>query len=129
MSTLYKVLYTLLITSPSFLLKVRNFKDINCRENQNTNSMFNNVFKKNVPFMRKRSKIYQRETGQMTLWRRRIACWIPMATDTHLEYVIFIEFSRQKWLHKRSSVSIPRTLPFWLLKRNMCLLVFECTGG
>jgi hypothetical protein len=33
---------------------------------------------------------------QMTVWRMRIACWIPKAKDTHSEYVILIAFSLQK---------------------------------
>jgi hypothetical protein len=32
---------------------------------------------------------------QMTIWRMRIACWIPKATDTHSEYVILIAFPLQ----------------------------------
>jgi len=31
-----------------------------------------------------------------TVRRMRLACWITKATDTHLEYVIFITFPRQK---------------------------------
>jgi hypothetical protein len=27
---------------------------------------------------------------QIAIWRMRIACWIPKATKTHSEYVIFI---------------------------------------
>jgi len=34
--------------------------------------------------------------SQMTVWRMRIACWIPKATNTHSEYVILIAFPRQK---------------------------------
>jgi hypothetical protein len=34
----------------------------------------------------------------MTIWRMRIACWIPKARYTHLEYVILIAFARQQWL-------------------------------
>ena len=30
--------------------------------------------------------------SQMTTWRMRIACWIPKATDTHSDYVIFMAF-------------------------------------
>ena len=41
---------------------------------------------------------------QMTVWRMRIACWIPKATDTHSEYVIFIPFPLQQWLHERASL-------------------------
>jgi len=38
--------------------------------------------------------------GQATdkIWRMRIACWIPKATNTHLEYVILIALPQQQWL-------------------------------
>jgi len=39
---------------------------------------------------------------QMKIWRMRIACWIPKATDTHLEYVIRIALPLQKYLHERA---------------------------
>ena len=42
---------------------------------------------------------------QMTIWRMRVACWIPNGTNTHSEYVILIVFSLQKWLLERASVS------------------------
>jgi len=41
---------------------------------------------------------------QMTIWRMRIACWIPKATDTHSEYVIIIAFPLQQYLHERASM-------------------------
>ena len=46
------------------------------------------------------------ETGrrQMTVWRMRIACWIPKATNTHSQYVILIAFPLQQWLHERASM-------------------------
>ena len=40
---------------------------------------------------------------QMTIWRMRIACWIPKATNTLSEYVIPIEFSPQQQLQERVS--------------------------
>ena len=39
---------------------------------------------------------------QMTVWRMHIACWIPKATNTHLQYVILIAFPLQNWLHERA---------------------------
>ena len=36
--------------------------------------------------------IAERGRPQMTIWRMRIACWIPKATDAHSEYVILIAF-------------------------------------
>jgi hypothetical protein len=46
----------------------------------------------------------ERRRPQMTIWRMRIACWIPKATVTHSEYVILIVFPLQQWLHERASV-------------------------
>jgi hypothetical protein len=33
-----------------------------------------------------------------------IACWLPRATNTHLEYVILIAFPLQQVLHRRASL-------------------------
>ena len=41
---------------------------------------------------------------QMTIWRMRIACWIPEVTNTHSQYVILIAFPLQQWLQKRASI-------------------------
>ena len=49
---LYEDPYTFLITSRSFLLRMRNVSDKSCRENQNTHFGFSNYFSKIVPFMR-----------------------------------------------------------------------------
>jgi hypothetical protein len=40
----------------------------------------------------------------MTLWRARIGCWAPKATNEHTEYAIHIAFPRQQWLHELASV-------------------------
>jgi len=39
----------------------------------------------------------------MTVWRMLIACRIPKATNTHIEYVILVAFPLQQWLHERAS--------------------------
>jgi hypothetical protein len=41
---------------------------------------------------------------QMTIWRMRIACWIPKTTDTHSDYVILTALPRQQWLDERASM-------------------------
>jgi hypothetical protein len=38
---------------------------------------------------------------QMTIWSMRHACWIRNATNRHLEYVTFIAFPLERWLHER----------------------------
>jgi hypothetical protein len=52
---------------------------------------------------------------QMIIWRTRIACRIPTATNTHSEYVIQIAFPFQKWLNEHASM-----LHYWYAD---CLLV------
>jgi hypothetical protein len=49
-------------------------------------------------------KFVQPVRSQVTIWRMRIACWIPKDTNTHSEYVILIGFVRQQWLHEGSSM-------------------------
>ena len=41
---------------------------------------------------------------QMTVWRMRIVCWIPKATDTHSQYVTPIAFPLRQCLHERASM-------------------------
>ena len=55
-------------------------------------------FSKIVPFMR--------EMGgpQMTIWRMRMACWIPKTKNTSSGYVMLTAFPLQQWLCERSSV-------------------------
>jgi len=52
--------------------------------------------------MQWRGKMLQSRTGNMTIWRKRNACWIPKATNKHSEYIILIGFPQQQWLHKRA---------------------------
>jgi hypothetical protein len=40
---------------------------------------------------------------QIAIRRMRIACWIPKATNTHTEYVIFIVFPLKQWLQEWAS--------------------------
>ena len=46
----------------------------------------------------------ERGRPRITIWRMRISCWIPEVTDTHSEYVTFIAFPLQQWLHERASM-------------------------
>jgi len=48
----------------------------------------------------------------MIIWGMRITCWIPNATNTHLEYVILIAFPLQQRLHARASLLLRSTLSF-----------------
>jgi hypothetical protein len=48
---------------------------------------------------------------RMTIWRMRIGCWIPKATDKLSEYIILIAFPLQQWLHERASILRYSTSP------------------
>jgi len=51
-----------------------------------------------------RKNIVQLVRPQMTVWRMHTACWIPKATSTYSEYVIFIAFPLQQWLNEHVSM-------------------------
>ena len=47
--------------------------------------------------------IVERGRLQVVIWRMRIACLIPNATNTRSEYVVIIAVPLQHWLHERAS--------------------------
>jgi hypothetical protein len=58
--------------------------------------------------------IVQPDRTQITIWRMRIACWIPMATNTHSVCVILIALPLQQWLHEGASM-LRYTYSVWLV--------------
>ena len=38
----------------------------------------------------------------MTIWRMRIASWIPKAANTHTEYVMLMALPPEQWLHEHA---------------------------
>ena len=40
----------------------------------------------------------------MAIWRMRVACWIPKATDIHSEYVTIIAFPLLQYLPELASM-------------------------
>jgi len=62
-------------------------------EKKETHFVPHNFFFENLTIYETRWK-YTVKPGslQMTIWRKRIACWIPKATNTYSEYVIRIAF-------------------------------------
>lgn len=41
-------------------------------------------------------------TDNNIIWRIRIPCWVPKATDPQSEYVILTAILLQQWLHDRT---------------------------
>ena len=70
------------------------------------NGLFPSVFPTKYPVYASPLPHTRRERcrPQMTTWRIRISCWIPKATETHSEYIIFIAFALQRWLRERTSL-------------------------
>ena len=71
----------------------------------------------------------------MTIWRMRIACWIPKATHTHTHThnMELGAFALQQWLHEGASVlrnSAPSVLsafaPAEKKKKSHCVN-YDCT--
>jgi len=84
---------------------MRNVSEESCRENQNTHFVFNNFFFENPTVYEIMWKnIVEPESPQMKIWRMRISCWMPKATNTLSECVIFIAFPLQQWLHERATM-------------------------
>jgi hypothetical protein len=64
--------------------------------------VFSNFILKNVLFMRYFGKILQSWLATDEKSDMRIACWIPVATNAHPQYVLVIAFPLQQWLHERA---------------------------
>jgi hypothetical protein len=48
--------------------------------------------------------VVERDKSQLIILSRRIACWIPKATNTYTQYVISVASQQQQWLHERASM-------------------------
>jgi hypothetical protein len=68
-----------------------------------THFVLNNVFKSRAVYEIIRKNIVQTDRPQTAIWRMRIACRIPKATNTHTQSVLPI-LPVQQWLHERASV-------------------------
>ena len=51
-----------------------------------------------------RKNIVELGRSQMTIWHMRIACWLPKATSTYSEFVMFTDSRLKQWLHERASM-------------------------
>ena len=105
--TLHENRYTCLIISRCILLRMRNIATKICTENQNT---FHFQWLP-LPPPPKLCRLWKNVENncrahkpQITIWRMRIACWIPKATNTHWEYVILIAFPLQQCLRERAAM-------------------------
>jgi len=68
----------------------------NVVEKIKTRCMFNNFFENRALYDIRWKKYCRAGRPHMEIWRMRIVCWIPKATDTYSEYVILNGFSTAK---------------------------------
>jgi len=65
--------------------------------------MFSNFFPENrAVYETLWINIVEPDRPQVAVWLMSIACWIPKATNTHLQYVILTAFPLQQLLHERA---------------------------
>ena len=69
---------------------MRNISEKICRENQNILCSIIFFSENRAVYEIMWKNIVQSDRVQMTIWRMRVAFWIPEATDTHSEYVILL---------------------------------------
>jgi len=101
-STLHEDQYTFLLISRSILLRIRNVSD-KFVEKIKTHILCSITGFRNFAFYEIMWKIFAEPARpQTTIWRLRVAYWIPEATDAHSEYVILIAFPLQQWFHERA---------------------------
>ena len=70
------------IIACSFLIWMKNISNKCCGGNQNTYFVPSNSFFENRTVYDMWKNSVERGRPQMTIWRTRIACWIPKATKT-----------------------------------------------
>ena len=86
-----------------FFLEWERFSQI-CTESQNTHLCSITFFEDHVVYRIMWKNTVESGRRHMTIWRIRIACWIPKATNTYSEYVILTNFLLQQWLHECTSM-------------------------
>jgi len=87
---------TFLVIPPSVLPRIRNVSGKSCRKYQKKHFTLKPFFKIRAVYEIMWKNTAERDRPQMTIWRVRIACWVPKATDTLTGCVIFTAFPLQK---------------------------------
>jgi len=98
---------------------MRNVSDKSCRENQNTHFVFGNLFINHAVNEKMWKNVVERDGRQMKIWCMRFVCWIPKATGTHAEYVIFIVFSSTMVNRKQLNIV---TAFFWAVTQRVVVI-------
>jgi hypothetical protein len=96
--TLHDDLCTFMIISAWILLRVRKVSDKNCKQNQNTHFMFNNLHS----HPQNRAVCKKMRKNMVEADRPCTSHVGKLRLDTHSKYVILITVLRQQWLRERA---------------------------
>ena len=88
----------------SFLLRMGNVSDTFEEKIKKIHCVQYCFFPESRAFYEMWKNTVERGRPQMTIWRMRIACWIPKATNTHTSCVTLIAIPLQQLLHERVSM-------------------------
>ena len=102
--TLHEDIFTFMIISRWLLVIIGNISYKNVEKSKQTFCVQYLPSETRVVYEVMRKNMVERYRPRMTIWRMRIACWIPKATNTHLEYVTLIAFTLQHLSHESVSV-------------------------
>jgi hypothetical protein len=96
--------HTLMIISHWIIYRMRNVSGKSYRGYPNT-YIIANKFLNIMPLWDDVEKYCRagHATNDSIMQHTCIACWIPKATGTHSDYLIFVVFPEQQWLHKQAS--------------------------
>jgi len=86
------------------VLRMRNVSDKDWREHRSTHVMFHNVYRISYHLWDNLEKFCRAGVAIEEIWLIRSACWMPKATNTHSQYVIFIALPRQQLLKDRGKM-------------------------
>jgi len=112
--------YTFFTIPHSLLLIITHVSDTSCKENQNTQFVFNDFFsRKSCCLWDNVESIVEPDRLQMAICRKRITCCIPKATNT-LRICNIYAFPLQQWSHEGASV-LRYTCTACLVKIRKCL--------
>ena len=111
-----------LMISRSIPLKMRNFSDMICKENQ--------TFYSKILLAGSRGRLIEEIKDDNIIGCISLACWITKTTDMHSEYVIRIAFTRQKMTTRKcSSIRLyVHYLYFFFLQVHFPIVLLFVTG-
>jgi len=91
-----------MVMSCSILVTMRNISDNFYTENQSTYYAQRRLSKNRDVYEIMWKNMVEPDRSQIRIWRMRITCCIPKATNILSEYIILIAYPMHEWLRERA---------------------------